>query len=119
MICQTTIELLEDANALLGKNLQKELGENDLVQFVDDIKGLNKIYSKLKKEYNNQLREIRNNASAHKNKEIRILLEMYDKVEQINITELTSKISLVHKYFMDVILVKIFNYKSEKEDTNI
>lgn len=116
LICMSTYELIDDVNNLLGKDLISELEKSNLQIFISDIKELNKHFSSIRKEYGNTLRIIRNEASAHKNKDPLIILEAHNQVEKINITNLCFKISITHAYFMDVIFIKIIKRIYEQNE---
>lgn len=53
----------------------KELIANHLDELIESVKSLNKEYAKIKVKYDNIFRLIRNNASAHKNKDAIQLLD--------------------------------------------
>lgn len=108
LICMTVVELLDDANSILGKNLLAEMESENLTEFIPDIKLLNKMYSNLKKDYISELRDIRNNAAAHKNKDPLIVLEMHKRVSGVDVKKICFEVSMIYAFFMDVILVKIF-----------
>jgi hypothetical protein len=118
LICMTVVELLDDANSMLGKKLLSEMESENLTEFIPDINLLNKKYSELKKEYSSNLRDIRNNAAAHKNKNPLIILEMHKKVTEFDVKNICLKVSMIHSFFMDIVLSKIFNHLMPLIDKN-
>ncbi len=74
LMSMTIIEFLEDMNMLIGEIIRAEWKDSVLEDFIPEIKAINKKYASLKKDNNKQLREIRNNASAHKTKDLDDLL---------------------------------------------
>lgn len=102
LLCMSIIEFLEDINFLLGKELTNELLSNDMKVFVDAIKKLNKEYSHIKKTYNKELREIRNNASAHKNKNAKLLQTFHEEIPINNLTEIGYNIGRLENYFQNI-----------------
>jgi hypothetical protein len=99
------IEFLDDINGLLGKNLKLELERNSMEKFVEYLNSINKEFAKVKQQHNTELRNIRNNCSAHKkkardlidftkNKHFENLHEISAGTSKINIklTQLTTKI---------------------------
>ena len=99
LLCMSIIEFLDDMNNLLGKNFLTELENNDMEVFINPIKQLNKAYSDLKKNYNKDLREIRNNAAAHKNKDAKYLVKFYTLLPVNNLTEIGYNIGKLEFHF--------------------
>lgn len=102
LLCMAIIEFLDDINFLLGKELTQELQSNDMLVFVDNVKSLNKSYAALKKQYNTELREIRNNAAAHKNKEAKYLMEFHKNIPIANLTEIGYNIGKLEAHFQNI-----------------
>jgi hypothetical protein len=88
----TIIEFLDDINRMLGKDLREELIRNHLDEFIDNIKSLNKEYARIKVTYDNIFRLIRNNASAHKNKDAIQLLHAYQQLPSEELSLVTHDI---------------------------
>lgn len=82
MLSMTIIEYLYDINHLFAYELVNELKENNMENFIDEIKSINRDYSNFKKNNENILKEIRNNASAHKIKDSIVL---YYFIENLNV----------------------------------
>lgn len=113
-MCMSIVELFDDANVLLGKNLIGEFEQTDLKVFIPHLKLLNKGYAELRKKYQKEFKLIRNNAAAHKNKDSKLLLQYYTDLKIENLTEIGYDIGRLQGYFNDLttfILSKI-NWKA-------
>lgn len=74
LLSMTIYEYLSDVNQLIGKSMIKEIEKNKWDQeLIVDLKSILQSYSGLKKSFENELRETRNNAAAHKVKDSRKL----------------------------------------------
>jgi len=108
LLSMTIIEYLDDINNLLGNKLRKELIQNKLSDFSEQIKQINKRFSLIKKKNNTELRRIRNNASAHKTKDSLVLLDFTREIEIKELGELASTILKLNTDFTKC-TVQIFN----------
>lgn len=93
LLCMTIIEFLDDINALIGKSLRKELEINNMIEFIDELKVINKEFASIKKENNSQLRMIRNNSAAHKTKKAKDLIDFTKGIPFKNLEDLAVKVS--------------------------
>ena len=98
-LCMSIIEFLEDINIMLGKELLVELENNDMMVFLEPVKKLNKAYADLKKKYNKELKIIRNNASAHKNRDAKYLINFHLALSINNLTEIGYNIGKLESHF--------------------
>ncbi len=123
-LSMSIIEFLDDINHLLGKQLREELEKNNLNRFIKDINGLNKNYSSIKKEYKTKLKEIRNNASAHKNKDAKYLVNFHRDLSLDNLTEIGYNMGKLENQFVKItnqIFIAVSEQLSEsrlKENSN-
>lgn len=110
LLSMTIIEYLDDINGLLGKNLRKELEQNNMGEYINLLNGINKSFSKIKTQFNSELREIRNNSAAHKTKDSKVLLNFTqkDQFQSLDkITTIVSKINLTLIQLFSQIIFKI------------
>jgi hypothetical protein len=91
-IAMTVIEFIEDINTLIGKELLKELTENGFHEFLPVFKKINEEFSNIKKVNGKMLKEIRNNALAHKSKNGLKLIEHVYKIDTDKVNKLGSDI---------------------------
>ena len=81
MLSMTIFEYLLDVNHLIGKSMIQEVEKNKWnPELIVDLKSISKSYSNLKNKFENELRETRNNAAAHKVKDSKKLYE-YTKMD--------------------------------------
>lgn len=70
LLSMTIYEYLSDVNHLIGKSMIQEIERNNWdSDLIIDLRKICKSYSMVKKKFERELKEIRNNASAHKSKE--------------------------------------------------
>src|SRR5690606_15655942 len=93
LLSMSLIEFLDDINYLLGKDLRNELINNNLKEYITQLSEINKAFSSIKKNYNSELRKIRNNASAHKTKKAKDLIDFTSKIEFENIHTISVNVS--------------------------
>ena len=103
-LSMTLIEYLEDINFLIGKNLRESLEENNIHDFAQDLRSINKDFSKLKEKYNTELRNIRNEASAHKSKDAKVLYQHYisPPIEDLVLVELSLEVSQLNTRLLNL-----------------
>lgn len=102
LLCMTIIEFLENISHLLGKELKEELEKNHMDEFVEDIKQINKLYANIRKDYSAELKEIRNNAAAHKNIDAKYLYKFHIDFPIDNLSEIGYKMGVLESYFIDI-----------------
>lgn len=121
LFCMTIVEFLDDINVLLGKELSKELEQNNMLHFQPYVRSLNKHYSKIKKKYGKDFREIRNQVAAHRSLDSKLILDYISKVPTFDLTKIGQEISAGYNYFNDLtnlILDHLANNKiSEGEES--
>lgn len=81
VIAVTIVDYIENINFLIGKECLRELQDNNMNHFVEDFKALNKRFSMFRKANDSYLRDIRNNAMAHKCKDALSLKRAIDRVD--------------------------------------
>jgi len=93
LLSMTLIEFLDDINTLLGKHLRVELQKTGFTQHIDELNQINKAFAAIKGDNQKQLRNIRNNASAHKTKNAMHLLEYNNNLDLDRIFEISANVS--------------------------
>lgn len=66
VIALTIVDYLDNINVLIGRDCLTELKNNNMTEFLDEFKSINKKFSIFKKDNERVLRDIRNNTIAHK-----------------------------------------------------
>jgi hypothetical protein len=80
ILSMTIYEYLLEINHILGNDMIKEITKNKWdPALIDDLKGISKLYSTVKKTFDKELKETRNNAAAHKTKDTRKLYQLTKK----------------------------------------
>lgn len=124
LFCMSMIEYLDDIQSLLGHDLLIELKMNGMNHFSDEVKLLSKNYSKLKRDREKDFRKIRNNASAHKNRNARELVEIYESVPVDVLTPIGVEFGKLEHVFINIstkILLEILEQETvnNKEEKHI
>tara|TARA_Y100001963_G_C6689408_1_gene403879 strand:+ start:119 stop:742 length:624 start_codon:yes stop_codon:yes gene_type:complete len=93
LLSMTIYEYLQDINKLLGKNLRQELEKNNLIEFVNELKIINKEYASIKNENQKFLKNIRVNSAAHKSKDSKYLVEIISENHSKELNKLALRTS--------------------------
>lgn len=99
LLSMTIIEFLDDILELMGKDLRNELLKNGYDNHIIELKEVSKKFANLRKANEKELRVIRNNAAAHKNKNALDLLDFTKKTELNEIYTLANKIKIINTEF--------------------
>ncbi|AQW95832.1 hypothetical protein HZQ11_15160 [Elizabethkingia anophelis] len=84
VIAVIIIDFLDNINLLLGRDCLNELKDNNMTEFIDKFKTINKNFSNFKKHNEKILRDIRNNTIAHKSKDA---LTLNEKINNLNVED--------------------------------
>lgn len=86
MMSVVIVDYLDNVNVLIGRDCLAELKSNNMTDYIEEFKAINKRFSILKRENEQVLRIIRNNTIAHKSKNALVLNEYINElnVEDIN-----------------------------------
>lgn len=118
-ICRTAAqhmyEFLEDFGGVLGKQMNLLLNNHKTDQVVKKQIELRESFNKLKKELHKPLKEIRNNISAHKDRDIRKQIAQSDQIELVDFHLKFIKFMLffiVYRQFKNLVFAEL---KKKKE----
>jgi hypothetical protein len=106
IIAMTAIEFLDDINTLIGRDLLKDLSKEYFKELVPVFKEINKKFNKLKSNNEALLRQIRNNACAHKSLDSLSFLKWAYEIDMTRIYLLGIEIKVISA-FMSKELVKV------------
>lgn len=98
----TIFEVLDNINHLLGKELMEELKQNQMESYLQSIKLLSKLYSDWKSRFEQDLKLIRNNSAAHKNRDSRLLFKLCNELPINNITEIGYEMGKMENLFNEI-----------------
>jgi hypothetical protein len=85
VIALTIVDYLDNIGVLIGRDCLLELKNNNMTEFIEEFKSINKKFSNFKKDNDGVLREIRNNTIAHKSKNA---LKLNDHINKIDFEEI-------------------------------
>ena len=93
LVAITIVEFMEDIAELLGKDFRDKLDTiaGDSVE-IEELSGIGKKLSRLRKEHEKELRSIRNIAIGHRDKNARVQLELIDGLDVNNLVMLAIAI---------------------------
>lgn len=106
-ICRTAAqhmyEFLEDASRALGKTMNYFIGPLNDQNINSKLKELRESFNKLKNELHEPLKELRNNASAHKDRDISNQLSISAKID---IADFQKNFVLFLFFFIELTMLK-------------
>lgn len=85
MMSVVIVDYLDNVNTLIGRDCLAELRNNNMTDFIEELKAINKRFSILKRENEQVLRIIRNNTIAHKSKNALMLNEY---INELNVEDI-------------------------------
>jgi hypothetical protein len=102
VIAVTIVDFLENINILIGRDCLLELKNNNMTEFLDEFKSIHKKFSIFRKDNERILRDIRNNAIAHKSKDA---LKLNSVINNLNVEEVYNfglELKIYSKEFIDL-----------------
>ncbi len=115
LLSMSLIEFLDDINGLLGRNLRLELERNSMEKFVEELNLINKEFARVKKQHNTELREIRNNCSAHKTKKAKDLIDFTKNNHFENLHEISADTSKINIKLTELTTKIIYGINDEQK----
>lgn len=102
VIALTIVDFLDNISVLIGRDCLLELKNNNMTEFLDEFKSIHKKFSIFKKDNEKTLRDISNNAIAHKSKDS---LKLNSFINNINVDEVYNfglELKIHSKEFIDL-----------------
>jgi len=96
MLAMIVIEFLNDISTPLGRDLVRELKQNNYIEHVEAINNINKEFAEIRKKHQSVLTSIRNNIAAHKTKDGLNLINQIFSLDPNDIVALTIDVMNVN-----------------------
>jgi len=99
MLAVLIIEYLKDANHFIGKNLIKS-GSPIVGPFVDELKSITRELALIKRDHETLLHDIRNEASAHRSKDLKKLITLLTTIDYTLIKKIAISVTKVNEKYI-------------------